>query len=155
MNNSKSTACETITKLNQECQNQRLRLFAKVDISTKLKILALQKQQFHQLKNAHSDIDNVILTLSSLILAIDAIEKEFDDVNLKAIKLRAKNSKTKVKRQKVLGYWAIVRTLKLEQNMSFRDIATYFAKYHRLEISYSTIHALWIELENNIQTKEN
>ncbi|WP_368031281.1 hypothetical protein [Arcobacter sp. s6] len=155
MNNSKSTACETITKLNQECQNQRLRLFAKVDISTKIKILALQKQLFHKLKNAHSDVDNTILTLSSLILAVNSVEKEFDDVNLKAIKLRAKNSKTKVKRQKVLGYWAIVRTLKLEQNMSFRDIATYFAKYHRLEISYSTIHALWIELENNIQTKEN
>ena len=155
MNNSKSTACETITKLNQECQNQRLRLFAKVDISTKIKILALQKQLFHKLKNAHSDVDNAILTLSSLILAIDAIEKEFDDVNLKAIKLRAKNSKTKVKRQKVLGYWAIVRTLKLEQNMSFRDIATYFAKYHKLEVSYSTVYELWNELENNIQTKEN
>ena len=88
-------------------------------------------------------------------LDFDAIEKEFDDVNLKAIKLRAKNSKTKVKRQKVLGYWAIVRTLKLEQNMSFRDIATYFAKYHKLEVSYSTVYELWNELENNIQTKEN
>ena len=147
--------CETITKMNQESQNQRLRLFAKVDISIKLKILALQKQLFHQLKNTHIDADNTVLTLSSLILAIDAIEKEFDDVNLKAIKLRAKNSKTKVKRQKVLGYWAIVRTLKLEQNMSFRDIATYFAKYHKLEVSYSTIYELWNELENNIKTKEN
>ena len=155
MNNSKSTACETITKLNQECQNQRLRLFAKVDISTKIKILALQKQLFHKLKNAHSDVDNTILTLSSLILAVNSVEKEFDDVNLKAIKLRAKNSKTKVKRQKVLGYWAIVRTLKLEQNMSFRDIATYFAKYHKLVDSYSTVYELWYELEINIQTKEN
>ena len=155
MNNSKSTACETITKLNQESQNQKLRLFAKVDITTKLKILDLQKQLFHKLKNAHSDVDNAILTLSSLILAVDSVEKEFDDVNLKAIKLRAKNSKTKVKRQKVLGYWAIVRTLKLEQNMSFRDIATYFAKYHKLEVSYSTVYELWNELENNIQTKEN
>jgi hypothetical protein len=155
MNNSKSTACETITKLNQESQNQKLRLFAKVDITTKLKILDLQKQLFHKLKNAHSDVDNTILTLSSLILAVNSVEKEFDDVNLKAIKLRAKNSKTKVKRQKVLGYWAIVRTLKLEQNMSFRDIATYFAKYHKLEVSYSTVYELWNELENNIQTKEN
>ena len=55
----------------------------------------------------------------------------------------------------MLGYWAIVRTLKLEQNMSFRDIATYFAKYHKLEVSYSTIYELWNELENKIQTKEN
>ena len=141
---------EIITKMNSNSQNQRLRLFAKVDISTKLKILALQKQQFHQLKNAHSDIDNVILTLSSLILAIDAIEKEFDDVNLNAIKLRAINSKVKIKRQRILGYWAIVRTLRLDQKMSFRDISVYFHKYHKLKVSYSTIYELWNELENNI-----
>ena len=146
---------ENITKLNFESQNQRLRLFAKVDITTKLKILQYQKQLFHKLKDVHSDMDNAALTLASLILAIDGIAKEFDDVNLNVIKLRGKNNKAKVKRQKVLGYWAIVRTLKLEQNMSFRDIATYFAKYHKLEVSYSTIYELWNELENNTQTKEN
>ena len=61
MNNSNNISCETITKLNQESQNQRLRLFAKVDISTKLKILDKQKELFHKLKSAYSDIDNVIL----------------------------------------------------------------------------------------------
>ena len=150
-----STICESITKLNLESQNQRLRLFAKVDITTKLKILTSQKQLFHKLKSAYSDVDNTILTLSSLVLAIDSVAKELDDVNLNAIKLRGKNNKAKIKRQKVLGYWAIVRTLKLEHNMSFRDIATYFAKYHKLEVSYSTIYELWNELENKIQTKEN
>ena len=132
-----------------------MRLFAKVDITTKLKILASQKQLFHRLKSVHSDIDNTVLTLCSLILAIDLIANELDDVNLNAIKLRSKNSKAKVKRQKVLGYWAIVRTLKLEQNMSFRDIATYFAKYHRLDVSYSTIFELWNEIENNKKNEEN
>ena len=146
---------ENIIKLSFESQNQRLRLFAKVDITTKLKILQYQKQLFHKLKDVHRDMDNAALTLASLILAIDGIAKEFDDVNLNVIKLRGKNNKAKVKRQKVLGYWAIVRTLKLEQNMSFRDIATYFAKYHKLEVSYSTIYELWNELENNTQTKEN
>lgn len=146
---------ENITKLNFESQNQRLRLFAKVDITTKLKILQYQKQLFHKLKDVHRDMDNAALTLASLILAIDGIAKEFDDVNLNVIKLRGKNNKAKVKRQKVLGYWAIVRTLKLEQNMSFRDISAYFEKYHKLEVSYSTIYELWNELENNTQTKEN
>ena len=153
MNNSKSTTCESLTKLNQESQNQKLRLFAKVDITTKLKILASQKQLFHKLKNAHSDVDNTVLTLCSLILAIDLIAKELDNVTLNAIKLRGKNSKAKVKRQKVLGYWAIVRTLKLEQNMSFRDIATYFAKYHKLDVSYSTIFELWNKLEKKMENK--
>jgi hypothetical protein len=153
MINSKSTTCENLTKLNQESQNQRLRLFAKVDITTKLKILASQKQLFHKLKNAHSDVDNTVLTLCSLILAIDLIVKELDDVNLNAIKLRGKNIKTKVKREKVLGYWAIVRSLKLEQNMSFRDISAYFAKYHKLNVSYSTVYELWKEIEKKMENK--
>jgi hypothetical protein len=153
MINSKSTTCENLTKLNQESQNQRLRLFVKVDITTKLKILTSQKQLFHKLKSSYNDVDNTVLTLCSLILAIDLIAKELDNVTLNAIKLRGKNSKAKVKRQKVLGYWAIVRSLKLEQNMSFRDISTYFAKYHRLEVSYSTIYELWNDLENNTNIK--
>ena len=144
---------ETITKFSLEMQNQNLRLFARVDLQTKLQILQLQKQLFHKLKNTHGDVDNTILTLSSLILAVDSVAKELDAVNLNAIKLRGKNNKAKIKRQKVLGYWAIVRTLKLEQNMSFRDIATYFAKYHKLEVSYSTIYELWNELENNTNIK--
>lgn len=151
MNNSNN--CETITKMNQESQNQRLRLFAKVDITTKLKILASQKQLFHRLKSSHGDIDNTVLTLCSLILAIDAVVKKLDDVNLNAIKQRAKNNKAKIKRQKVLGYWAIVRSLKLEQNMSFRDISAYFAKYHKLDVSYSTIYDLWNELEKKMENK--
>ena len=153
MNNSNNISCESITKMNQESQNQKLRFFAKVDITTKLKILTSQKQLFHKLKSSYGDIDNTVLTLCSLILAIDLIVKELDNVTLNAIKLRGKNCKIKIKRQKVLGYWAIVRSLKLEQNMSFRDISTYFAKYHRLEVSYSTIYELWNDLENNTNIK--
>jgi hypothetical protein len=155
MNNQPIINCETITKLNQESQNQRLRLFAKVDISTKLKILDKQKELFHKLKSAYSNVDNTVLTLATLILAIDLVVKEFDNVNLNAIKLRAKNNKAKIKRQKVLGYWSIIRTLRLNQKMSFRDISIYFAKYHKLEVSYSTIYELWNELENKTTNKEN
>lgn len=148
-----STICESITKLNLESQNQKLRLFSRVDLQTKLKILSSQKQLFHKLKSAYVDIDNTILTLSTLILAIDTVAKELDHVNFNAIKLRSKNRKSKIKRQKIIGYWAIVQTLRLEQNMSFRDIAIYFKKYHKLEISYSTIYELWNELENHTKIK--
>ena len=65
--------CKAITKMNQESQNQKLRLFVKVDITTKLKILDQQKSIFHKLRGFYSDVDNVILTFSSLILAIDLI----------------------------------------------------------------------------------
>lgn len=147
--------CETITKHSQESQNQKLRLFAKVDISTKVRILEEQKQLFHKLKSSYSDVDNTILILSSLILAIDLVTRKINDVNLNAIKLRARNYKYKIKREKLLSYWAIVKTLKLEQNMSFRTISRYLLKYHKLEISHSTIYQIWNEIENNTQSKEN
>ena len=146
---------ENITKLSSEKQNQKLRLLVKVDITTKLKIIQHKKPLFHKLKGVYSDVNNEILTLSSLILAIDVVVKDLDGVNLNAIKLRGQNNKAKVKRQKVLGYWAIVRTLKLEQRMSFRQISEYFAKYHKLEVSYSTIYELWNQLEKNTNNEEN
>ena len=155
MNSDEAKIIERLTKLTQESQNQRLRLFSKVDITTKLKIIQQQNTLFHQLKSKYNETSKAELTLSSLVLAVDFIAKELDDVNLNAIKLRGKNNKAKIKKQKVLGYWAIVRTLKLEQNMSFRDISTYFAKYHKLQVSYSTVYELWNELENKTQTKEN
>ena len=68
-------------------------------------------------------------------------------MNLNAIKLRGKNHKSKIKREKLLGYWAIVRTLKLKQSMSFRQIAKYFQKYHKFEISHSMIQKIWNEIE--------
>ena len=148
--------CEAITKINQASQNQKLRLFAKVDITTKLKILDQQKSIFHRLRGFYSDVNNSILTFSSLILAIDLVVKEIDNVNLNAMKLRSNNiKKQNLKRAKLLNYWSIVRILRLEQNMSFRDISVYFEKYHRLEVSYSTIYELWNELENKTINKEN
>lgn len=146
---------EIITKQTYESQNQHLRFFARVDLSMKLQILQLQKPLFHKLKSTYTDVDNAVLTLASLILAINSVVKETDKVNLNAVKMRGKNQKTKIKREKVLGYWAIVRTLKLEQSMSFRDISSYFKKYHKFEVSYSTIRELWIELENKTNIEEN
>ena len=146
---------ETITKRSYEAQNQNLRLFARVDLPMKLQILEHQKPFFHKLKNFYIDVDNAILTLASLILSIEAVAKETDSVNLNAVKLRGKNHKSKIKREKLLGYWAIVKTLKIDQSMSFRDISSYFKKYHKFEVSYSTIRELWIELENKTNQEEN
>ncbi len=138
---------EQLTKLSTELQNQQLRLFARVDTSTKLKILEHQKQLFHKLRSACSDVENAILTLASLILAIDNVVKELDTVNLNTIKLKNKSVRQKAKRDKLLGYWAIIRTLKLEQDLSFRQIAQYIKKYHKLEVAHSTLYRLWSEIE--------
>lgn len=141
-------SCEIITKMNKEAQNKKLRLFARVDITTKLKMLDQQKQIFHKLKSTYGDVDNAVLTLSSLILAIKFIIDKLDTVNIKAMKLRSKNTKKhNQKREKLLSYWSVVKTLKYEQNYSFRNISEYLLKYHRFEVSHSLIYQVWNEIE--------
>ena len=138
---------ESLTKLSTELQNQKLRLFARVDLSIKLKILSSQKQIFHQMKSLHTDVVNEILTLASLIAAILKEFENSDEVELKSLIFRAKNARKKAKREKILERWTIVKTLKIEQSMSFRQIAVYLKKYHKLEVVHSTLHKIWNELE--------
>lgn len=148
--------CEIITKMNQETQNQMIRTFTKLDISVKVDIFKEQKVIFHKLKNIHFITDNSILTYASFVLAIKLIIKNTNQVNLKAIKLRARNAKKQnQKREKLLSYWSVVKTLKLEQNYSFRDISNYLFKYHRFEVSYSLIYQTWNEIEIINLNKEN
>lgn len=107
----------------------------------------MQNSLFHKLKNYNKEVSNAILTLSSLILAVDSVVKEIDSVSFNALKLKNKNPKSKIKKEKLLSYWAVVRTLKLEENMSFRDISSYLKKYHKFEVSYSLIYQKWQQIE--------
>lgn len=148
--------CEIITKMNQETQNQMIRTFTKLDISVKVDVFKEQKVIFHKLKNIHFITDNSILTYASFVLAIEVVIKNTNQVNLKAIKLRTKNAKKQnQKREKLLSYWSVVKTLKLEQNYSFREISDYLLKYHRFEVSYSLVYQTWNEIEIISLNKEN
>lgn len=148
-----SLELEQITKMSQELQNHTLRSFVRVDIETKLKIFDLQRSEFHQLKSFYSKANNNLLSLASLILAIDKVIKNIDDLHLNAMKQFSANVKKQSKREMLLDRWAIIKTLKNKNNMSFRQISQYLKKYHRLEISYSVIYSLWIELESNTGEK--
>ena len=99
------------------------------------------------MKSLHSDIDNSILTLASLLTAIRKEADSLDSTDMNLIKLRGKNNKRRLKRDILLGYWAIVQKLKNNERLSFRDISEYLRKYHQQEISYSTIYSVWQEIE--------
>lgn len=147
MNYDEVKIIENITKLSQESQHQQLRLFTRIDLPIKLQITEQQNSIFHKLKAKHQDMDKVILSFSSHILAIDSVLGQLDDVTLNASKLNNKSIRVRSKRDKIISYWAIVKTLKLEQNMSFRQIVLYLKKYHKLSVAHSTISTMWNELE--------
>lgn len=146
---------EKLTKMSQKVQNQKLRSFVRVDINTKLKIFDLQKSKFYQLRESKRNDSNSLLTLASLILATDEVLINMSGVMFKATIMKGQNIKRRVKRERLLGYWAIVKMLRDEQNMSFRQIAQYFRKYYKFEVAHSTICELWKSLENQGKTNEN
>jgi uncharacterized protein YoxC len=138
---------EQITKLNQESQKKLLRFFIRLNLEMKLKTLKNQKKLFHKLKTIHNDINHEILTLCSLIISIEEIYNELDEVFLNSMQISSVNNKQNQKRQKLIGYWSIVKTLKNEHKLSFRQISEYLYKYHKFDISYSTIYEIWNELK--------
>lgn len=143
--------CEIITKMSEEMQNRIIRIFAKLDAETKVNVFQDQKVIFHKLRNIYSDVDNSLLSYSSFVLATQNITEK---VNINAMKLRSSSTKEKSqKREKLLSYWSIIRTLKFEENLSFREISTYLSKYHKFEVSYSLVHKTWNENENNLIKK--
>jgi hypothetical protein len=146
---------EKLTQMPEEVQNQQLRFFARANLEMRVKILSNQKQIFHKIKGFKGDVDNSILTLVSLLIAIRQEANSLDQIDLNLIKLRGKNNKRRLKRDILLGYWAIVKKLKNDENMSFREISLYLRKYHQQEISHSTIFAVWVEIEENKKDKHN
>ena len=141
---------EKITKMHMEQQNQLLRFFSRVDLETKLKIMQTQREIFHILKNLHKNIDNTALTYSSLVVSI-LRERKNSNSNTKIFK--AKKFRRSSKKDKILEKWAIVKSLKNDEKLSFRQISVYLQKYYRFYVSYSLIYKIWSELEEKTINK--
>ncbi len=143
---------EKIIKMHLEQQNQLLRFFSRADLETKIKVIKKQREIFHTLKNLYKDTDNAILTYSSLVISI-SVERKNSNSNIKIFK--AKKFRRSSKREKILEKWAIVKNLRNDEKLSFRQISVYLRKYYRLNVSYSLIYEIWTQLaEKNINEGE-
>ena len=141
----------SLTGLTLFYQNQLFRYFAKLNTQEKLEALTPQRQQFHLIKKENHDVANTELTLASMLLSIDLYLKGIDPVKKRALVLRTKKPARSEKREKIVGLWAIVRKLRVEEGYSWRSIATYLSKYHHLQVSHAYLHELWESIENNAQ----
>ncbi|MDD3769810.1 MAG: hypothetical protein PHV10_04285 [Sulfuricurvum sp.] len=168
MPDEKQLEIERLLKVSCQQQSSLLRFFARSDLASRLTILTEKTAYFHRIRQENSGIDKNILEYCALITAIQKAhteeqllrKKSFGGLELEEIRILSqkkadqfirKIKKLDPKREKLLGYWAVVRMLKLEKNFSFRQISLYLKRYHRADFAHSTIHKLWIELENEIQ----
>lgn len=141
--------CKTITKMSEEVQKQKLKFFVKCDERTKLEIISIQREIFRKIKNNENyrEASNQLITLASLILAIELCLKKMNSIKINSIKQRSKKRKANQKKERLLQYWSIVVQLKEDEDYSFRAISEYLYKFHRFEVSHSTINNLWNVIE--------
>lgn len=157
---------ERLLKISIEQQASYLRFFARSSVEFRISVLSDKTARFHQIRQENNDVDKGTLEYCALILAIKNAHSDekslcnlsFRNMDIHEIKTISRKKaeqfvrrikKPDPKREKLLGYWAIVRALKLDQCLSFRQIALYLKKYHRFNVAHSTIFQLWHELEKN------
>lgn len=158
------TTTERLVKMSYEQQKSLLRYFSRCPPDTCIEILQNKQAAFHSLRQNYSNIDKGAIEYCALILSIkdhydqeqSLRNKSFSGLEIeeirnisrkKADQFIRKIRKPDPKREKLLTYWAIIRTLKLEQKFSFRQISLFLKRYHRADFAHSTIYKVWNELE--------
>lgn len=138
---------ENISKKTIIQRKSLLKSFEKFDDLQHYEIINNKNLLFHKLKSKNKEIEkNSILELAALYIAIDEFMEQLNEIDKKLIKFKNKN-KSNLKKEKLRQYWSIVKELKELKKMSFRDIALYLKKYHKFNISFSTIFQEWNKIE--------
>lgn len=156
---------EKIVKINEDEQNALLRTFSRLPINGKLEVMSNHRKLLHKLKQMYHEVDISTLSYCALLIALQVHKTNQDKLNRlnisdlslneihkmtsqKAKLFLHKHFRRQTKRERLLSYWAVVKTLKINEKYSFRSIEKYLKKYHQLEVSYSMIAKVWNELEN-------
>ncbi len=161
---------EKITRTNEDERHALVRSFSRLSTGLQVEIMSAHRKLLYKLKQKYQDIEISTLSYSALImtLQLNKVDREklkrldLSDMNLDEIRdITSKNAKLflqkqfriQTKRERLLGFWAVVHTLKVDEKMSFRRIKTYLKKYYKFEVSYSTISKVWNQMEQEKDKK--
>jgi|GEM_PF-1919228 len=170
VSNDRIDTLEKMMKLSKDDQTRHLNYLAKCPMEIRLGLFERQREIFYPLSQKYKDRMNASdISYSALILAIGATsafekkltKKNFGELSLdeirdlsasRAVTFKHKTTKVSQKHEKLMGYWAIVRTLRLDHSYSYERVSLYLKKKHRFSIAPSTIMKKWKEIET--QNKE-
>lgn len=162
---------DKMAKLNQADQTKLINYFAKCPISIRTQIFDHHRDNLHKLRLTYKDEASLNeISYCAFLLAIGFVrskekvltKKSFGELSLdeirelsssRAIAFASKSVKSTVKHEKLMGYWAIVHTLRLDHSYSYERIAQYLKRKHRFSIAASTIMKKWKEIETTNKTE--
>ena len=150
------TQLNIYTKLAPEQRAKILRWLSKQNEEVILLAFEKQKEQLFKLNHFKED-NRSILYLSAMYLAINDLyqisraplskNRSGDLMNIQNVtNLQIKQFKKDYESQKIdrlMNLKGKLITLKNDENMSYRDISKFLKKYHRLDVSHTTIHTFF------------
>lgn len=127
-------------------QKIAIRQFSKLSIDMRIQIMQEHRKIFYALKQKNEQEDITVLSYVALIHAILVFSENKNDA-IRISKIKNGLKKSRPKSDILLDRWSLIKELKNEHKLSFRDIATYLIKYHKIKIAHSTIYNMWKKLE--------
>lgn len=152
-------------KINHVDQTKHINYFSRCPLGIRLVIFELHREVFHRLRETYKvEASFSHISYCALILAIaltrakdkSLVTKNFQDLTLDDIrdlssfqvkKFVEKTVKRSYKRDKLTGYWPLVRDLKINHGLSYEKISVFLLKKRKFKVSIASIHKRWHELE--------
>ena len=159
------TIIADLTKTDEQKRRRLFRWFSKQPAATQLEAVDLMVRNYHQLKTQELRLNQKELYYLGLVRALvnmRALEatpfRKAPDHNLgplrKITKIQAervralKKKKESPKRRKLVSLWGLVKQLRNDEGLSFRDVAAFLEKHRHFKVNYAYIQRIWKELES-------
>ena len=124
-----------------------IRQFGNLTIEMRIEVLQQHRKAFYAARQKNNEVPISIISYIALLQTIsDYIGEKHQFIKISKIKKGVK--KSRFKSNKLIERWALIKELRQGNNMSFRDIAKYLEKYHKLKVAHSTIFEMWQKLES-------
>ncbi len=161
----KESLITRIIKVNHVDQIKHINYFSRCPLGIRLGIFEEHREIFPRLRERYKDEASFSdISYCSLILAIGLtrakekalLTKSFGEMSLDEIrdvsafqvnKFVEKTEKRANTRDKLTGYWPLIRDLKLNHGLSFEKISMFLLKKRKFKVSVASIHKRWHELE--------
>jgi len=130
---------EQLVKLNNEQQKVLIRFFSKLLLEDKVLIMDKSRKFFYAIRDKNKGVQVGLLSYCSHILAIQDFQNDIDGVDQNLINLRAKSFRKPRKKEIVLNKLSLINELKKDKGLSYKQIVVYLKKYHKIEVSESTV----------------
>ena len=147
MKKSRKNIIFSITQLDSKDQKRLLHLFARLNELLRVEIFENQRTIFHKIKSKYIDIENNTIGYCSFILAIKEFESNVNFDELQSIKFENQYRKIDIN-EKLSTVVSVIIQLREKQNFTYRDIAKYLKKNHRINVAHSTIFRFYNQIKD-------